>query len=73
MVQFMLIVNIFPIATTKTYMAMKEALTSSEVLDYLDFNPEIAGSDVTLLGLKADQLHPNDSHKMVNTKIKQCY
>ena len=52
-------------ASAQTYKAMKEALISSEVLDYLDFNPEIGGSDVTLLGLKADQLHPNDSHKMV--------
>ena len=48
---------------------MKEALTSAEIADYLDFNPEIGGSDVTLLGLKADQLHQNDSHKMVNTKF----
>ncbi|CAB4011961.1 HAUS augmin-like complex subunit 4 [Paramuricea clavata] len=44
---------------------MKEALTSAEAVDYLDFNPEVGGLDVTLLGLKADQLHKNDAHKMV--------
>ena len=62
--------HLFVVSAIKTYKAMKEALTSSEVVDYLDFNPEIAGSDVTLLGLKADQLHPNDSHKMVNTNLR---
>jgi hypothetical protein len=48
---------------------MKEALTSAEAVDYLDFNPEVGGSDVTLLGLKADQLHKNDAHKMVGILV----
>ncbi|CAB4037366.1 Hypothetical predicted protein, partial [Paramuricea clavata] len=50
--------------SAQTYQAMKEALTSAEAVDYLDFNPEVGGLDVTLLGLKADQLHKNDAHKM---------
>ena len=53
----------------KTYKAMKEALISAEAVDYLDFNPEISGTDVTLLGLKADRLYPNDANKMVKISI----
>ena len=48
---------------------MKEALTTAELVDYLDFNPEVGGSDVTLLGLKAEQLHQHDAHKMVNSIV----
>ncbi|XP_028392642.1 HAUS augmin-like complex subunit 4 [Dendronephthya gigantea] len=51
--------------STQTYKAMKEALISAEAVDYLDFNPEISGTDVTLLGLKADRLHQSDPNKML--------
>ena len=54
---------------TKAYKAMKDALVAAELVDYLDFNPEVGGSDVALLGLKAEQLHQSDAHKMVNTNF----
>ena len=47
---------------------MKRSLTAAETVHYLDFNPEVSGSDVTLFGLKAKQLKENDAHKMVNFK-----
>lgn len=51
--------------TDQLYKAMKDALTAAEVVDHLDCNPEVSGSDVTLLGLKSEQLKESDAHKMV--------
>ena len=52
---------------------MKDALTSAEAVDYLDFNPEVGESGVTLLGLKPEQLQKNDAHKMVKMILPNSF
>ncbi|EDO45924.1 predicted protein [Nematostella vectensis] len=56
-------------STAALYDALSSAISSAEAVHYLSFTPE--GSDeITLLGLKQEDLVQNDSHKI---KIQQSF
>ncbi|KAK3726769.1 hypothetical protein QZH41_010411 [Actinostola sp. cb2023] len=48
-------------STDQVYNALQTAISSAEAVDYLDFTPE-GGDEVTLLGLKPEELLPSSAH-----------